>query len=80
MTMKAALPVHAIMATPEMEPDVMVRTRLSRLATIINLCKQILMNVLWGSTTAIQMLHAQILWELMEAFSVLVTLDTLEMV
>ena len=41
---------------------------------------QTLMNVLWGSTTAIEMLRVQILWELMEAFSVTVTLDTLEMV
>ena len=45
-----------------------------------NCLMQTLMNVLWGSTTAIQMLLVQTLWELMEAFSVLVTLDSLEMV
>ena len=61
MTLKAALPVHAIMATLEMASDVMVRTRLSRLAKIINSCKQILMNVLLTWTTVQNMPHVLIL-------------------
>ena len=61
LTMKAASPVHAIMATPEMAPDVMVRTQLLRLAKIINFFKQILMSVQLTWTIVQNMLHVLIL-------------------